>query len=269
MAGAEATRGAEGTAAAPGQGPALDVEGRVATITLRRPGLANRLEPQDLDTLLTQLATVDGRPEVLVLRLQGQGRHFCSGFNVGRVGADSAAIGARFEALADAIERARPVTVAVLQGGAHGGAVDLALACDFRVGGPDSVMRVPAVRLGLHFYQAGLERMVQRAGLPAARRILLAAEMLDATALQRLTLLDRVAGSTEAVAAVAEAFCAELAAGAPLALLPMKRHLAAIVRGALDAGALAGDIATAAASSDLQEGTRAWREKRAARFEGH
>jgi enoyl-CoA hydratase/carnithine racemase len=44
--------------------------------------------------------------------------------------------GALFEELADAWEAARPVTVAAIHGGVYGGATDLALACDFRLGVP-------------------------------------------------------------------------------------------------------------------------------------
>ena len=64
----------------------------------------------------------------------------------------------RFEALADAVEQARPITIAVLHGGVYGGATDLALACDFRLGAPATEMFVPAARLGLLFYRSGLER---------------------------------------------------------------------------------------------------------------
>lgn len=250
-----------------GLAPALAIDGAVATITLRRPQVANRLEIVDLDTLLAQLAEVDAAAGVRVLRLTAEGRHFCSGFNVGQVGDAGAAAGERFEALADALEQARPITVAVLQGGAYGGAVDLALACDFRIGTPAVEATVPAARLGLHFYRGGLERAVTRLGLGAAKRLLLAAEKLDATALKEIGWLDRVVAA-DALAAEAEAFCTHLVGLAPLALLPMKHHLDAIARGRLDAAALAGDIGRAHASDDLREGARAWAEKRTPRFLG-
>lgn len=251
-----------------GAAPALAVAGHVATITLRRPAQANRLTPQDLAALQSHLCAVDADAAVRVLVLRGQGRHFCSGFDLQQVGAQGADAGARFEALADAIERARPVTVAVLHGGTYGGAADLALACDFRLGCGATELRVPATALGLHFYRGGLERFVTRLGLPAARRILLAAERLDAVELQRVQYLDRLAADPQALAVLVDEFVGALAALAPLALLPMKRHLGAIARGALDADALARDIAAAGASADLQEGARAWSERRAPRFEG-
>lgn len=252
-----------------GADPSLVLNGGgIATITLHRPQVANRLEPQDLACLQAFLDQVNADPAVRVLRLRGEGRHFCSGFNVERVGNEGTSAGPRFEALADALEQARPVTVVELQGGAYGGAVDLALACDFRVGGPATELRVPAVQLGLHFYRGGLERAVARIGLPWARRLFLTADTLDAATLHGAGLLDRLAPDAGSVAAEAGRFCAHLAGLAPLALLGMKKHLNRIARGTLDADALARDIAAADASADLQEGALAWREKRAPRFEG-
>ena len=251
-----------------GAEPSCFIDGPLATITLRRPAVANRLELEDLALIQCFLDAANEEPAVRVLRLCGEGRHFCSGFNIERVGADGAGAGPRFEALADALEQARPVTVVQLQGGAYGGAVDLALACDFRVGGPATELRIPAAMLGLHFYRGGLERGVARIGLPWARRLFLTADTLDAGTLRTAGLLDRVAPTAEAVADETARFCAHLAGLAPLALQGMKKHLNRIARGTLDAAALARDIAAADASADLQEGARAWREKRAPRFQG-
>lgn len=254
-----------------GELPHLAVDGRIATITLRRPQVANRLELEDLLVLADQLAEVNAREEVLVLRLQAEGRHFCSGFNIGRVQGDSAeAAGARFEALADAIENARPVTVAAIQGGVYGGATDLALACDFRLGTPASEWRVPAARLGLHYYRGGLARYVSRLGVQTARRVMLAAQTFDASAMLGAGMLDRIVPG-DALADEVEAFCRQLADLAPLALLGMKRSLNRLAAGPLDAGAeaeIAAAIGRAATSEDLQEGAAAWAAKRAPVFRG-
>ncbi len=253
----------------PDEPPALHLEGALAWITLSRPGRANRLALEDIEVLRQHLVRVDGVHEVRVLVLRGLGRHFCSGFDLTRVGEGGAAEGAvRFEALADALERARPLTVVQLQGGAYGGAADLALAADFRVGGPATAMRVPAVRLGLHFHRGALERLCCRFGLPLARRLLVAGDTVDAQALRRAGALDRVAAAAAEVPAQTEAFARELAGLAPLAALGMKKHLNRIARGQLDAAELQRDIDRAAASADLREGARAWQEGRAPRFTG-
>ncbi|BDI06465.1 enoyl-CoA hydratase/isomerase family protein [Sphaerotilus microaerophilus] len=247
--------------------PSLAIDGHIATITLRRPKVANRLELEDLAALGEHLATVNARDEVLVLRLQAEGRHFCSGFNIARVDGGGEAAGARFEALAEALENARPVTVAAIQGGIYGGATDLALACDFRLGTPASEWRVPAARLGLHYYLGGLERYVARLGLQAAKRVMLTAETFDAPAMLATGMLDRVVPAAE-LAYEVEAFCTQLAGLAPLALLAMKKNLNRLARGTLDVAEAAADIARAAASEDLKEGARAWAEKRPPVFQG-
>jgi enoyl-CoA hydratase/carnithine racemase len=61
--------------------------------------------------------------------------------------------------MVDAVEQCRAVTIVAIQGGVYGGATDLALACDFRVGSMAADMFMPAARLGLHFYASGLSAM--------------------------------------------------------------------------------------------------------------
>lgn len=251
-----------------GAPPSLAIDGARATITLCRPEVANRLSVDDLDVIAAHLSRVDADRAVRVLVIAGRGRHFSAGFDLGALDAAAAAGGDRFEALADALAATRVVTVAALHGGVHGGAADLALACDFRVGAPRTELRVPAVRIGLLYHRGGLERFVRRLGAPAARRILLAADTLDATELHRIGYLDRVSASDEAFAAELDGFASELASHAPLAVAATRRHLAAIIDGRLDAAALAADVAITQASADLREGIAAMRARRTPRFTG-
>ncbi|WP_457389751.1 enoyl-CoA hydratase/isomerase family protein [Roseateles sp. P5_E1] len=249
-----------------GQAPLLEVADGVARITLRRPRQANRLAVDDLDTLGGFIEAVHANDAVRVLVLAGEGRHFCSGFDLGALGAVDA--GARFGELADALEAARPITIARLHGGVYGGAADLALACDFRLGVPAVEMFVPAARIGLHFYAGGLQRFVDRLGLATAKQVLLAGRTLDAAALLGCGYLDQLLPDAATLDAALQALADELQGMAPLALLPMKQHLNAIAAGRLDAKQLAADIVKARDSADLAEGQAAWAGKRPARFKG-
>lgn len=250
----------------PGLLPLLQIDGALARITLRRPRLANRLELVDLQTLQQQLQQVNEDAAVRVLLLSGEGKHFCSGFNIDAVpGVD---VGALFESLSNAWEAARPITVARIQGGVYGGATDLALACDFRLGTQACEMFVPAARLGLHFYQGGLERYVSRLGLQWAKRVLLAGATLNAQQMQDSGFLDQLLDDVATLDQAVEAHLNELLSMAPLALLGMKQHLNAIARGALDVSALQRDLARANASQDLAEGVAAWQARRSPRFVG-
>jgi enoyl-CoA hydratase len=244
--------------------PELTIDGPVATITLRRPDQANRLTAEDLDCIATLIAQVNGDPGVLVLQLRSTGRYFCSGYDIGSIGGGRKV---EFAAVVDAVEEARPVTIAVLHGGVYGGATDLALACDFRVGAPDIDMFMPAARLGLHYYQSGLERYVTRLGLDNAKLLFLTAQKIGAAQMRQIGYLTHLAADGEIVKEVA-ALTQACASMAPIPLIGMKRHLNRIARGTLDTGALQADMRRAYDSADLREGQAAWAEKRAPKFSG-
>jgi len=244
--------------------PELAFDGAVATITLRRPAQANRLMPEDLERLAAHLAEVNGRPEVLVLMLRATGKYFCSGYDIGSIGEDRRI---DFAAVVDAVEEARPVCIAVLHGSVYGGATDLALACDFRLGAQGIEMFMPAVRLGLHYYRSGLERYVTRLGLDNAKRLFLMAEKLDARQMKEIGFLTHLVEADKLEEEVSR-LGQTCAAMAPMAMLGMKRHLNRIARGRLHVGDLEADIRRTMESADLREGQAAWAQRRAPRFSG-
>ncbi|HVE52566.1 MAG TPA: enoyl-CoA hydratase-related protein [Ramlibacter sp.] len=244
--------------------PELAIRGAVATITLRRPDQANRLSAEDLECLAALVAQVNAEPGVLVLQLRATGKYFCSGYDIGSLGGKRKV---DFAAVVDGVEEARPVTIAVLQGGVYGGATDLVLACDFRVGAPHIDMFMPAARLGLHYYRSGLERYVARLGLDTAKRLFLTAQKITAAEMRQVGYLTHLVADGELDAEV-DALTQSCAAMAPIPLLGMKRHLNRIARGTLDAAALEADMRRAYESADLREGQAAWAEKRPPRFSG-
>ena len=246
--------------------PALDIAHPVATLMLRRPENANRLEPDDLKAVVAHLEAVNHDPGILVLQIRGEGKYFCSGYDISSLATQSGnPLG--FEDMANAVEAARPVTIAVVHGGAYGGGTDLALACDFRIGTHAAEMFMPAARLGLHYYRGGLERYVTRLGLDTAKRLFLTAERFDAQAMRACGFLTDLVAADELEASV-NRLTDTLAAMAPVALLGMKKHMNRIARGALDVDDLNADIARAAASEDIREGAAAWAAKRPPKFTG-
>lgn len=248
--------------------PSLAIDGAVATLTLRRPEVANRLAPEDLVALREHVDTVNNAPGVLVLVLRAEGRHFCSGYDLAEIAASSQVEGRSFGEMVDALEGCRAVSIAALQGGVYGGATDMALACDFRVGCGATEMFMPPARLGLHFYQSGMERYVTRLGLDMAKRLFLTAEKLDGPAMRACGFLTHWADTPEALAAEVQRLAATLASMAPIPLLGMKQHLNRIARGQADAEAIRREVQRSVASEDLAEGGRAWREKRPPVFHG-
>lgn len=261
-----------GAADAPDAGgpPRLVLDARgVATVTLARPRHANRLHREDLAALQAHLAALAASPTARVLVLAAEGRHFCAGFHLGELGGADDATGdpQAFERMVDALEALPLPTIARLQGGVFGGATDLALACDLRVGVDGLALRMPAARLGLHYYPGGLRRFVSRLGPAAAKRLFLLAEELDAVELLRIGYLDALV-APEALDEHVAGWVDALLAGAPLAVSGMKLSLDEIARGDFDLPRLRRREARCAASADLREGLAAQAARRSPQFRG-
>ena len=139
--------------------PQLTFAGRRADLRLEAPERHNALGPEDLRALSIALENIE-RSDAEVAVLRSTGDTFCSGYDLRalreeiRVGSTSGAERA-FANVVDSLEKLRVPTICALQGGAYGGGSDLALACDFRVGTPQTVLNVPAARFGLQFYSGG------------------------------------------------------------------------------------------------------------------
>ncbi|MGO1765730.1 3-hydroxybutyryl-CoA dehydratase [Advenella sp. S44] len=243
--------------------PKLNIDGHLAIITLNKPHKANSLDSTDLLELSKHIYTINQQEEVLVLQVKSTGKYFCSGYDLRGFGEKKYS----FEDISNMLEDARPVTIAVLNGGVYGGGTDLALACDFRIGNPTVNMFMPAVRLGLHFYERGLKRYVARLGLNAAKQLFLTAEKIDANEMLKIGYLTHLI-NVEDQEKVVDDLSHKLNQMAPLALLGMKKHLNRIARGSLDLNELKNDISIAAKSEDIREGALAWAEKRQPVFKG-
>ncbi len=242
-----------------------EIDGHVGRITLDRPEAHNALDQaamRDLRTLLEHWAGHDLR----VLVLTGRGRSFCAGAALGDVAGGDWSDNP-LTAACDALETFPAPTIAALNGGVYGGGVELALACDFRIGVAGMRAFAPPARLGIHYEPAGIRRAIERLGAQAARRIFLLAETFDAETLRAMGFLDRLV-EPDALAAKAEEMAGTLAGLAPMAVRGMKRTILELSRGTLDAEAALDRIAACFASEDHAEGLAAQREKRPPRFEG-
>jgi len=253
--------------------PLLHIDGAVASITLRRPGRANRIEAGDLDVLRAHCDELASRLDVRAVVLTATGDTFSAGYDLDSilttVDRDPSAQVIRnpFAEMVDAFEALPQVTIGAFNGGVYGGATDLALACDFRLGVHGMKMFMPAARLGLQYYASGLRRYVARLGLDVTKRIFLLAEPLDAEALRRVGFLHEVHSAGE-LQERARAMSLTASSLAPLASMGMKRVLNAIASSDFDPHAAAIAETRALRSLDIQEGVRAWHERREPQFKG-
>ena len=128
-------------------------DGRRATLTPNHPETLNALSNQTMAEIIAAADWFDHQPDLRVVVVEGTGRAFCAGFDLGTFGdggtspAGGRVPGDTGRLMAEALERMAPVTIARLHGHVVGGGLVLAAACDLRVAAEDVRFSIPEVDL--------------------------------------------------------------------------------------------------------------------------
>jgi 3-hydroxyacyl-CoA dehydrogenase len=172
----------------------------VAFLRLSNPPVnaINSVARRELRLRLEQLAQDAAATAVVIC---ATGANFSAGGDLKELGKPEPAGAPTMAELVFAMERfAKPVVIA-LQGRAIGGGVLLAMGCHARVGGADTQLALPEVRLGFVPGVAGTQRLPRLVGLRNALDMVVRARMLAAAEALAAGLLDRIADDPAAGAA--------------------------------------------------------------------
>jgi enoyl-CoA hydratase/carnithine racemase len=235
---------------------------------------AGRLIVDEPDAFTQTMPALDAR----CVMITGEGTIFSAGYDIGdlpdSVFADEAErlVAHPFAAAIDAIEAYPYPTLAVMNGHAIGGGLELALSCDLRIA--DSAIRLgmPPAKLGLVYSHTGIRKFIDVIGAARTRELFLVGRRIDAHTAQLWGLVNEVADE-ERLAEQALGLAHEIAANAPLAQSGNKRVIGAVLaaEGELDPTTERELIElrrACFASEDFREGVRAFAEKRPPRWQG-
>lgn len=237
----------------PTSGPGASV------ITLAR---ADRRNALDIEHCTGLAAAVKARVEAgdRALVITGSGSAFCAGADFGGVTGDG--FGPALHTMLRTIVNAPIPVVAAINGHAIGAGLQLAIASDLRVAGPDARFAVPTARLGLAVDPWTISRLVGLTGNGPARHLLLSCTTIDRDAALRVGLADRAGALDDAVA-----LAADMATMAPLTIRYIKEAANAAAPD-LDTPEVLKAFEACWQSHDLREGLAARAEGRPAAFRG-
>jgi enoyl-CoA hydratase len=252
----------------------VETKDAVAVVTVNRPKKLNALNARTLDEMEQVFTALASNDQVRGVVVTGAGdKAFVAGADIEELSALDAeggrAASARGQRVFGRIEWLGKPVVAAVNGFALGGGCELALAAHVRVASQNASFGTPEVKLGLICGYGGTQRLPRLIGRGRALEMLLTGERVGADEALRLGLVNKVV-PLDGLLPEAQTLVRGMIANGPLAL---KATLEA-VHGGLDrplAEALEGEAALFGElcdSADAAEGTRAFLEKRAPRFEG-
>jgi enoyl-CoA hydratase/carnithine racemase len=247
----------------------------VRRLTISNPAKRNALDHPILDAITATLAQTSGVRCVMITGAHGM---FSAGYDIGEIPTEEfeeraeRLVAHPFTEAIDALEAFPHPTLAMLPGHTIGGGLELALSCDLRVAKADIKLGMPPAKLGLVYSHTGLRRFIDAIGAPRTRELFLLGRHIDAATALQWGLVTRVAAEAD-LEALALELALELAGNAPLSQAGNKRVIAALLaaEGELDDGVEQELIElrrASFASQDMQEGMRAFAERRAPRWSG-
>src|SRR5450432_3984501 len=252
----------------------LEKKNSIAYVTVNRPKVLNALNMATMEELRAAFHDIKNDVGVRVVIFTGAGeKAFIAGADISELAKQDAVTGKEYthrgQNVLNLIENLGKPVIACINGFALGGGCDIALACTMRLAGENAKLGQPEVKLGIIPGYGGSQRLPRLVGKGIAMQMVLTGEMISAQEALRIGLVNEIVPAVELMAR-AEAIAAKIAANSPLAV---QYTLEAVNKGmdmVLSDGLFleATLFGVCCATADKKEGTAAFLEKRAARFQG-
>ena len=242
--------------------------GSIRLITVNRPEKLNALDVATLDALPAAFADAQADANVRAIVLTGAGpKAFVAGADIAGMAALTPVQGRDFslrgQRMMRAVETMSKPVIAMINGFALGGGLELAMCCHLRIASDAAKVGQPEINLGLIPGFGGTQRLLRLAGRAATLELCLLGAPIDAVRAQQLGIVNRVVPAAELEVETMK-LAGQLAGAAPLAL-----------RGILDCVNSGGECAIEEglafestqfglmfATDDMREGTAAFLERR-------
>ena len=252
----------------------FEIRDGIAFVTINRPDKLNALNDQVMLELGNAAERIATESEIKGAILTGAGpKSFVAGADIGDLSRqgpfDGKARAQRGQAVLRRLETCGKPVIAAINGFALGGGCELAMACHIRIASENAKFGQPEVKLGIAPGYGGTQRLPRLVGKGVALQLILTGEMIDAQEAYRIGLVNKVVPAADLLAESEKMMRGVLAMG-PLAVRLAMEAVDQGLEMTLDEGLLleANHFGLLAATQDMKEGTTAFLEKRAAKFQG-
>lgn len=172
----------------------IEIQERVALITLNRPLALNALNTQLIDELNQALDVLERDSTIGCIVLTGSSKAFAAGADIKEM-ADLTFPDIYLDDFFSAVDRVasrRKPMIAAVAGYALGGGCELALLCDFIYAADNAKFGLPEIKLGVLPGMGGTQRLTRALGKAKAMEMCLTGRMMEAPEAERAGLVARI-----------------------------------------------------------------------------
>jgi len=176
----------------------VEIDERIATLTINRPRALNTLDMETLDALSRAVRELTEREDVRVIIVTGSGnKAFCAGADIAMMHAmqplEARELAVKGQRIFHELETCSKPVIAAVNGYALGGGCELAMSCDIRIACSEAKFGQPEISIGTIPGFGGTQRLSRFVGKSRALELLLTGDMIDAQEALRIGLVNRVA----------------------------------------------------------------------------
>jgi enoyl-CoA hydratase len=219
----------------------VDLQDGIATVRLNRPERGNAMNATLWQEIRQAFELADQTPEVRVVILQGEGRHFCTGIDLqmlmqiaeqvqqgectGRSHEELRRVILDMQDTLSSLERCRKPVLAAIHGTCMGGGLDLVCCADMRYAAQDVAFCIKEIDFGMAADVGTLQRMPRLAGEGLVRELAYTGRSFHAAEALQMRLINRVFDSQAELYEGVRAIAAAIAAKSPLAVRSSKEAI--------------------------------------------
>lgn len=246
----------------------------ITTITINRPSKLNALNKATIEELHTAFDTADKDAATQVILITGSGeKAFVAGADISEFANFDVANGGKLaakgqELLFDFVENLSTPVIAVVNGFALGGGLELAMASHFRIASTNAKMGLPETSLGVIPGYGGTQRLPQLVGKGRAMELIMTAGMIDANTAKDYGLVNHVV-ELEDLMPLAEKIASKIMRNSSVAISKAINAINANYKDGVNGYETEiEEFGNCFGTEDFKEGTTAFLEKRKAAFPG-
>lgn len=218
----------------------VEINDKIAHVAMNRPDKANSLNRTAWEEMQAVFESMDENPEVRVIVLSGNGKHFCAGIDVAML-AQVAPIGGQgcqgrtrekvrksvlqLQAPITAIEKCSKPVLAAVHGGCIGGGVDIITACDMRYSTEDAYFTVREIDMGMVADIGTLQRLPKVIAQGIAREMVYTGRKVYGQEAKEIHLVNKTFPDRDALLEGVMAIAATIAKKSPLSIRGAKHVL--------------------------------------------